>query len=351
MVKIVALGEVVADVYREEATSEAEMRFTSRPGGAPANVVVAAAKLGAEATFVGSVGDDLFGRFVLRALESAGVETSAIVPQPPPARTTLAFVEVSEDGDREFTFYRSNPAADELLSEGDVKPEALSGASFAGVGSISLSKDPARSATLRFAKLAAERCVPVALDVNFREHVWESGKAAREAVDPLLDLATVVKLADDELGPILGVRDPEAAADLLLARGVHLVLVSEGPEGAFYATRTFAGDLPSFRIDRAVDATGAGDAFLAATLVHLAERSGWQSDEAAVREAVRCGTAAGAMACAGSGAMKALPTRKELERFLAVSGERNAGVSETARAASEVDAAGRHGGARHVVGN
>ena len=104
MGKIVTLGEVVADVYREEMPSEVEMPFTARPGGAPANVAVAAAKLGAEAAFVGRVGEDLFGEFILWALDAVGVENSAGFRQPPPTRTKLAIVEVSEDGDREFTF-------------------------------------------------------------------------------------------------------------------------------------------------------------------------------------------------------------------------------------------------------
>ncbi len=314
------MGEVVADVYRESITSEVEMTLTARPGGAPANVAVAAAKLGAEAAFVGRLGDDLFGEFVLRALEAVGVDTSATLRHPPPARTTLAFVEVSEDGDREFTFYRSVPAADELLSPDDVKREALSGASFVSFGSIPLIKEPVRSATLRFVELANEMDIPVAFDVNLREHPWESAEVARRTVAPVLDLSTVVKLSDDELSPILGVGAPEEAANVLLARGVSLVLVSLGREGAFYATRGFGGIPPRFGIDEVVDATGAGDAFLAATLTHLSERPGWLSDEAAVREAVRRGTAAGAQACADYDAMRALPTRERLEWFMTVQG-------------------------------
>jgi fructokinase len=316
--KIVTLGEVVADVYREEAPSEVEMPFTARPGGAPANVAVAAAKLGAQAAFVGRLGDDLFGQFILRALETVGVETSAVMRQPPPTRTTLAFVEVSEDGDREFTFYRSVPAADELLSPEDIKRETVSGASFVNFGSIPLIKDPVRSATRAFADLAREMDVPVALDVNLRRHLWESVETARKTIEPILDLATVVKLSDDELSPVLGTEDAEEAAGILLDRGVSLVLVSMGGAGAFYATREFDGSLPRFEIDKVVDATGAGDAFLAATLTHLSESSEWLSDEATVREAVRRGTAAGALACTDYGAMRALPTREELERFMAV---------------------------------
>ena len=101
-------------------------------------------------------------------------------------------------------------------------------------------------------------------------------------------------------------------------RGVSLVLVSMGGEGAFYATATFRGEVPAFPIEEVVDATGAGDAFLAGILAHLAESPGWAGDEASVREAVRRGTAAGALACTRFGAMEGLPTREELERFMAV---------------------------------
>ena len=127
MGKIVTLGEVVADVYEEQTPSEVELKFTAHPGGAPANVAVAVAKLGVQASFIGRLGDDLFGDFILRAMHAVGVETAAVRRQPPPTRTTLAFVEVSTDGDREFTFYRSVPSADELLAPDDIGRECLWG--------------------------------------------------------------------------------------------------------------------------------------------------------------------------------------------------------------------------------
>ncbi len=315
--KIVTLGEVVADVYRERAPSDVELPFTARPGGAPANVAVAAAKLGAEAGFVGRLGDDLFGEFILRALEAVGVDVSAVLRQPPPTRTTLAFVEVSEDGEREFTFYRSVPAADETLAPEDITRASLCGASFANFGSIPLLKEPVRAATHRFAQLANEMDVAVAFDVNLRAHLWDSLDAFRAAIEPLLDLSTVVKLSEDELAPVLGTEDPDEGADMLLRRGAALALTTMGGEGASYATAKFRGHLPPFQIDEIVDATGAGDAFLAATLTHLSENPGWIDDEASVREAVRRGTTAGALACRAFGAMQALPTRDELELAMA----------------------------------
>jgi fructokinase len=314
--KIVGLGEVVADIYRDESTSEIELPFTARPGGAPANVAVAAARLGEEAAFAGSVGEDLFGDFVLRALEAEGVDTTAVRRCEPPTRTSLAFVEISEDGDRSFIFYRSDPAADELLGPEDVSEELLSGASFVNLGSILLIKDPGRSAIHRAAKLAQDLDIPTAFDVNFREHLWPSVEVARETVDPLFDLSTVVKLGDDELSPLLGVEGVEEAAQILLDRGVPLVLISRGAEGAFYATRDFSGSVSAFEV-QVVDATGAGDAFFAAVLVHLSDDPEHLSDEERVREATMRGSAAGALACTDYGAMQALPTKDELERFMA----------------------------------
>jgi fructokinase len=315
LTKIVSLGEVVSDIYRGEGSSEVELPFTARPGGAPANVAVAAARLGSETAFVGSVGEDLFGDLILRTLEAEGVDTSAVRRCEPPTRTSIAFVEVS-GGDRSFTFYRSDPAADELLSPEDVSEEVLSGASFVNFGSIPLIKDPARSAIHRAVELAEELDVLVAFDVNFREHLWESTETAREVVDPLLDRSRIVKLSDDEISPLLGTQRAEEAARILLDRGVALVFVSLGPEGALYATKDYSGEVPPFEVE-VVDPTGAGDAFLAAALVRLSE-GGW--DEETVREAARRGTAAGAIACTDYGAMRALPTKDELKRFISDSG-------------------------------
>ena len=316
MGKIVALGEVVSDIYRGDEISDVELGFVARPGGAPANVAVAASRLGAEAAFVGSVGEDLFGDFILRALESEGVDTSGVGRQPQPTRTSLAFVEIDESGDRAFTFYRSSPAADELLAPENVTEKLVSGASFVNFGSIPLIREPVRSATHRIVDLADELDIPVAFDVNLREHLWESTEAAREAIDPLFDRSRIVKLSGDEISPLLGTESAEEAAEMLLSRDAALVLVSLGPDGAFYASKEFSGSVPAFEVE-AVDATGAGDAFLAAVLVHL---SGEAWNEKAVREATMRGSAAGALACTGYGAMGALPTKGELERFMARGG-------------------------------
>ena len=182
-------------------------------------------------------------------------------------------------------------------------------------GSIPLLKDTARSAIHAAANRARDLGVPVAFDVNLREHLWPGIEEARAAVEPLLDLSTIVKLGDDELEPLLGTDDVEEAAQMLLGRGVSLVLISLGDRGAFYATGEFSGSVPAFEVE-AVDTTGAGDAFLAAALAHLSDEPAGPYEEGRVREAARHGSAAGALACTDYGAMRALPAKEELERFL-----------------------------------
>lgn len=315
MGKIVTLGEVIADIYRDEGDLDVEMPLRALPGGAPANVAVAAARLGAEAAFIGSVGEDLFGDFILRALAAEGVDADSVVRQKVPIRTSLAFVEIFPDGDREFTFYRSKPAADELLAPDDISPKVLENADFVNFGSIPLLTEPARSAARSLAELAGDSGATFAFDVNYRAHLWPDEATAKETVSPFLDLADVVKMSDDELAPLLGVKEPDEAADALIGRGASLVLISLGSDGAFYATKDFRGRVPSIEIE-AVDATGAGDAFLAATLVRLAGGGRDFTNEGLVREAVGRGTVAGAIACTGFGAMAPLPTREELDARL-----------------------------------
>lgn len=320
--RMVTFGEVVADVYRHGEAQEGGMALVARPGGAPANAAIAAARLGRASAFLGAIGQDIFGDYILDTLEREGVDVRHVSRPESRLRTTTAYVEFTASGDRSFTFYRTDPAADEALSAEQIPEAALSGAGVFCCGSIPLIREPSRSAVHRAARLARGLEVPVAMDVNLRPHLWESLDEARGQIDPLLELCTVAKLSDDELEPLLGTADPDEAADELLERGAPLVLITSGPEGAMYATARFRGHVAPFEVD-SVDPTGAGDAFTAAALSSLLEGLGQAPLTKAIREetlvadAVLRGAAAGALACTGYGALTSLPGREELEKFLA----------------------------------
>ena len=320
--RIVTLGEVVADVYPHGEAPEGGLSLVARPGGAPANAAIAAARLGGASAFLGAIGQDLFGDYILQTLERESVDIRYVSRPESQLRTTTAYVEFTASGDRSFTFYRTEPAADESLSPQQIPEAALSGAGAFCCGSIPLIREPSRSAVHHAARIARSLGVPVALDVNLRSHLWESLDEARSQIDSLLETCTVVKLSDDELEPLLGTVDPDEAADELIERGVPLVLVTSGPEGAMYATSQFRGRVASFEVD-SVDPTGAGDAFTAAALSPLlegCEKSPLAEavhDETLVADAVLRGAAAGALACTDYGALTSLPDREELEDFLA----------------------------------
>lgn len=320
--RIVTLGEVVADVYRQGGGGEDGLGLVARPGGAPANVAIAAARLGGSSAFLGAIGQDLFGDYILDNLQREGVDVRHVSRPESRLRTTTAYVEFTSSGDRSFTFYRTDPAADEALFAEHIPEAALSGAGLFCCGSIPLIREPSRSAVHHAARIARSLGVPVAVDVNLRSHLWEDLDEARGQIHPLLELCTVLKLSDDELEPLLGTADPDEAAGALLERGVPLVLITSGPEGAMYATPRFCGRVASFEVD-SVDPTGAGDAFSAAALSRLLEGCGESPlvravlDETLVAEAVLRGAAAGALACTAYGALTSLPDREELESFLA----------------------------------
>lgn len=325
MGEIVTLGEVVADMYRVPETRSNRrsskdagpggVGFTAMPGGAPANVAFWAARLGSRASFVGSVGDDLFGSLIVEELSAAGVDTSCVVRREHPHQTSVAFVELSEDGDRSFTFYRSSPAADEMLSPEDVGPVSFTEGSFVCFGSIPLIAEPARSAVTEAVALAARSGGRPVFDVNLRPGLWESPDEARSRIVPLLRSCAVVKMSEEELGPLLDTEDPEYASESLLEGGASLSLVSLGKRGAFFATRNASGYIPAPRVN-SVDATGAGDAFLAATLNGLGGDDVASATAETLRRAVSRGTAAGALACTALGALTTAPTAAQLDSFM-----------------------------------
>lgn len=312
---LVTMGEVVADVYLAGTNSVTDLPLLACPGGAPAHVAVAARRLGARATLVGSVGQDLFGEFIIGALRGAGVST-AVRRSPEPARTSLAFVKNAADDERTFTFYRTEPAADDLLHPDDVLAQGLEGASYLTFGSIPLGAEPSRSAIHTAVDLAHELSVPVVFDANLRLGLWSSLKEARDRIVPLLRSTDIVKLSDDELGPLLDTESVQTAADRLLNLGASLVLITRGSRGALYATARFRGEVPAFPVS-ANDATGAGDAFLAAFLVSLDDHTRYGArdgvGEKRVRQAVQRGAAAGALACTVPGAITAMPGAEEVD--------------------------------------
>lgn len=318
MKKVICFGEALIDMLSNRAggaAADSPETFTKYPGGAPANVAVAIAKLGGRAHFAGKVGADMFGDCLRAEMDAAGVHTEALL-QTEEAHTALAFVSLDARGERSFEFYRS-PSADLLF-----RPEEFADDWFAEPGlfhfcSNTLTEEPIRAATLAGAGKAKAAGFLISFDVNLRANLWP------RAVDPLPHIwdaiaqADLLKLCTEELAFLCRDLSEEAVIQKILGSGVSLILITDGGNPLRYIGRGLRGCLqpPATQV---VDSTAAGDAFTGGVLFALAQSDrgpewleGLHSAEP-LEEVLALGMACGAFTVTRKGAFAALPTAADL---------------------------------------
>lgn len=315
--ELVALGEVLIDFTQAGFSANGQALFERNAGGAPANVAVQAARLGMSAQFVGKVGADMHGGFLRRSLQERGVDVSSVV-QDPEAFTTLAFVEVDpRTAERSFSFARK-PGADTRLSPAEVPERVIRDCYVLHVGSLSLTDEPARTATLHAVSVARQAGVLVSYDPNYRASLWPSEHEAVEQMSALLSRADLVKINEDEALLLCGTGNPEAASQYILDQGTALAAVTLGPQGAFVATRVESVLVPTCPCQPR-DATGAGDSFWGALLYRLVHEQGVRMPSALAALSREELFSAGSFACAAAsccverpGAIPAMPGKREV---------------------------------------
>lgn len=321
MKDIVTVGEILIDLTFSGRDKGIPV-YTANPGGAPANVAVAAARLGAEAAFIGKVGDDFYGGFLRKTLEDNRVDVSGMLTDAG-APTTLAVVSVAESGERSFSFYRRN-CADTLLCADEIGEELIGNTHFLHFGSVSLTDDPARSATVYAAKKAKESGATVTYDPNYRANLWNSEEEAIEQMKSVLGIVDILKISDEELPLLTGTCDPDAGTKQLYEEyGIPLILLTLGPDGAYYRRGDLTGKADGFKV-KVADTNGAGDTFFGAFLSRMAAlgiyRPGDLSEEQ-LCDSVRTANLAASLTTSRHGAIPAMPDRAELEEKLAVEAE------------------------------
>lgn len=316
MPEAITLGELLVDfVSVEKDVSLADLpAFSGAAGGAPANVAVGLARLGVSVGFVGKIGSDPFGEFLRRTLDRAGVDIE-LLRVSEGARTTLAFVASRSDGQKDICFYR-NPGADTLLTAEEVSPGYLQSARLFHFGSVSLSKSPAREATMHAALIARGAGLLVSYDPNWRPSLWNDPREANGRIWEAMALADVVHCAEEEWEFITGASDLPAGARRILQAGPQLVVVTRGERGCYFDDGLSRGEVAGFEVD-VVDPLGAGDAFVAAMISQVMyARKKVKLSEGQLREIMTYANAAGALACTRRGVIPALPTADQLEQFL-----------------------------------
>ncbi len=319
MFDIVCLGEMLIDMMPEEPDLPLGevTAFHPQPGGAPANVAVAAARQEAKSAFIGKVGADPFGEHLQETLKLQGVETKGMRFDKE-ARTGINFHARVNAHTAMHLFYR-NPSADMRLRQDELDVELLQQTRIYHFGSISLTHEPSRAATLAAARIAREAGALISFDVNYRETLWSTKEEIQAQILPILPLIDVMKVNQNEATLLTGSTETTVAMQQLATLGPALCIMTMGDKGSFYAYKGESEFVPGFNVP-AVEATGSGDAFMATVLVQLAALQMQRTtvlNPLQLREIVRRANAAGALTACFPGVFPALPTNAAIQQLLA----------------------------------
>jgi fructokinase len=318
---IACFGEALIDFLADPpGADDVSRRFARHAGGAPANVAVGVARLGGCARFIGMLGDDMFGRFLLAQLQRNGVDTGQ-VRWTGAAPTALAFVSLDESGERSFSFYRP-PAADLLFRSADFDAGSFASLAAFHCCSNSLTEPGIAEATLHGMALAADAGALVSFDLNLRPALWPRGADPRPVAWRALERAQLVKLSREELDWLARDDGEDAVFARLLASAARVVVVTDGARPTRWRTRARSGEAPTFCVD-VVDTTAAGDAFVAGLLQRIValdaagDVAGAFEDDAIRTDLLRNAAACGALAATRFGAFAAMPIRADIAALLA----------------------------------
>ena len=259
MIDVVALGELLIDFTTQGTDADGYPTMAAHPGGAPANFLAALAKFGAKTALLGKVGGDAFGKLLVGTLAKAGIETRGIVTDPD-VFTTLAFVILDSQGDREFSFGRK-PGADTCLRFEELDMSLIDQARAFHFGTLSLTDQPARGATARAVAYARRKGKLITFDPNLRKPLWKNLEEAKALMLWGLGQADVVKISDEEVEFLFGMTPEEGARHILAEFGVGLVFVTCGPDGCIFKNPVAEGRVPGLSGLKVADTTGAGDIF------------------------------------------------------------------------------------------
>lgn len=283
--------------------------FYKNAGGAPANVAVCVAKLGGSSCMITKLGDDIFGRFLKYTLEKEGVDVEHVLFTDE-ANTALAFVSLDKDGERSFSFYRK-PSADMLLDENDVSGITLDNTDILHFGSVDLIDAPVRKAHDKLIAKARECGAIISFDPNLRYSLWKDKQSLLDTVKRYIPLADIVKVSGEELTDITGISDEKSAVNQLFTDNVKLLIVTKGAYGAVAYTKKDVVSVPSEKIEKVVDTTGAGDSFVGATLYQLIE-NGFDISVESLKKILFFSNKTAGIVVGGAGAIPSMPDGKRI---------------------------------------
>ena len=303
-----AIGEYLIDFSPNGTGLTNNPQYEMNPGGAPANCLAACARLGGKSAIIAAIGNDFFGKFLKRKADEINIDTKWV--QTSSENTTLVFVSVDDAGERDFAFIR-NPGADTQIRLGTEEENLIQRTKILHFGTLSLTHNPAYTATRQAVACAKSNNVLVSFDPNYREALWKSCSEAKEQILWGLSVADIVKMSEDELNLATDCgHDINAGMQQILSLGPKEIYVTAGSKGAYFANVSQHGFTEAYCVN-AIDTTGCGDAFMGAILYQKC----YQPQKNIVERTIMA-NAAGAICATRPGGMCAMPTAQEVDMFI-----------------------------------
>lgn len=313
---VTALGELLIDFTENGDSAQGNPLMEANPGGAPCNVLAMLQRLGKKTAFIGKVGKDMFGNQLKKAVEEVGIDTRNLILDEE-HHTTLAFVHTYPDGDRDFSFYR-DPGADMMLTKDDVQKELIESSRIFHFGTLSSTHEGVREATRHAIELAKEAGCIITFDPNLRPPLWKSLEDARAEIEYGMSKCDVLKISDNEVEFMCGTTDYDKGAAMIQEKyHIPLILITLGKDGSRAYYKNLRVEAAPFLQENTIETTGAGDTFCASTLNYVLEHGLEDLTEDQLKELLTFANAAASLITTRKGALRVMPTREEVEAFIA----------------------------------
>lgn len=315
-IDVVALGELLIDFTLNGTSGQGNPLFEANPGGAPCNVLAILQKLSKKTAFIGKVGADQFGKQLRATIEEAGICSDYLL-EDKEIPTTLAFVHTMPDGDRSFSFYRK-PGADMMLTANEITEEMVSDAKIFHFGTLSMTHESVRKATIKAVEAAKAAGAIISLDPNLREPLWDSLDNAKEQMRKAISYCDILKISDNEIQFLTGEEDYDAGIAKLRAEfDIPLVCLTMGKDGSRAYYKDMRVEAAGFYQEKVADTTGAGDTFCGSVLSYILEHGLEGLEEANLKEMLTFANAAASLITTKKGAIRSMPEKAEVEKLIA----------------------------------
>lgn len=311
---VVALGELLIDFAMSGQSEQGNNMFEACPGGAPCNVLAMLNKLGKKTAFLGKVGNDQFGKVLKATIEEIGIDSKGLLMDEV-VRTTLAFVHTFADGDRDFSFYR-NPGADMMLSEEEVDMEMIRDARVFHLGTLSMTDEPARTATKKALDVAKEAGCLISFDPNLRPPLWKSLDTAKEMMEYGFRYCDILKISDNEIQFVSGKEDYDEGIRYLQQKyNIPVIFLTLGKDGSRAYYKEMRVEKEGFQVDT-IETTGAGDSFCGSAISGVLDKGIDNLTESDLKEILTLANAAAAIVTTKKGAIRSMPELGEIKKLI-----------------------------------